>query len=135
MGGYVEGGINAQLILNEIFQRGAQTLSAAQQLGMGPRAYTQLMDNQAEWVQQRDSGGTFPKQSPLLQRQLENQSLQDKLKQDPVQFADLMKRQSNWEGQVERGEQFVKTSPVAAATFAALPQTAAKLDFTQKSEM
>lgn len=134
MGGYVEGGVDTTVLLDEHFRKASGRRETAQELGMGPEAHARLMSQQLMWQFEITFKPEFSKFSPLLQKQLETQALQADLKMNGTQFDGLMKRQSEWEGKVERGEMRESSSPVAQATIARLQPTETKLDFTQKVE-
>lgn len=124
MGGYVVGGPSADELfpglgdtLRQQFEESAK-LTKAQELGLGPKAYEQLMQQQQDWEAQRDSGGPYVKQSPLMRQEMANMGLQQNLGLNDTDFKQLMKRQSQWQESVESGDPYVKQSPVMQATLA-----------------
>ncbi len=98
----------AELIkLRQTYGQEAAPSTEAQKLGMGPAAYTKLMEAQKAWEAADPNKRMLvsPMEVRLSQNAEKQKAFQDAgIPMDDAQFADHQRRKSDWEAKVESGK-------------------------------
>ena len=109
--------ITTDVEINRDFKASAAPAVSPQGLGMGPKAFDQLMEAERQW--QAQSPDTRPIVSPLEVKQSQVAELQERMKANDESFRAVMQDQSAFEARGENGLVNPRSTPVMLALAAA----------------